>query len=170
MSKTDKIEYPKSVQYADEKGQNRVYHFSYHEIGDKVTARGEAFIVVGRQPTGEWVLQREVLWGPLEIEKRNLESGQVLGPTPLPEDNYIDSVQGGWVMRVTDRPLVPLEEAIFGTAETPVDEDEDDFDFPGRSEWQCDCGTINDSFDDNCFYCGDDRYAPRGGGGPFWGW
>lgn len=175
MNKSDKTEYPKSTTYKDDAGKSHAYHFSHHEIGDKVTAHGEAFIVVGRQPTGEWIVQREVLWGPLEIEKRQLEKGTVLGPMPLSEDHYIDSVRDGWVMLVTGRPLVPLEEANFGAFEevedavSDLNEDHRGWGRPlERGEWMCDCGTINDDFDDTCFACGDDRYGR--GGGAFWGW
>ena len=145
---TTKTDYPKHTSRDD----GSPYYFLHHDVGDLVEARGETFVVVGRQPTGEWIVQREVLRGPCMIEKRGTNT--VLGPMPLDEGYTIDSVRDGWVMRVTDRPLVPLEEVLL----EPVDLHE---------SWVCDCGAMNTWSDESCFYCSDDRDSNRGAS---WDW
>jgi hypothetical protein len=113
-----------------------------HRLGDTVKYGGFAFVVVGVDKDGRWIVQPEVLIGPLEINRvRDLDKFE--SSFSLIASGKIKSREAGWTSFV-DGPT----ESLFSFVETELEIEE-----PG--EWFCEmCENVNGIDAESCWQCG----------------
>jgi hypothetical protein len=120
---------------------------SVHRLGDIVKYEGFVFVVVGVDKDGRWIVQPEVLVGPLEVN-RVRDADKFESSFSLPHESKLKSREAGWTS-VVDGPT----ESLFSFVEAEIEIDE-----PG--EWFCEtCETINAEEWLECWKCG----APEDG-------